>query len=476
MPASRRRFISGGAAAGLLTITSGDIFTDALTPEMFGAKGDGRSNDTHAFQVLSDRVNARGGGTIFLRTTTYIVGQHEKTQNALDARAGPFAFGPGRILQFVNCSSPVRVWGNGARLKAANGLRYGAFDWQLGTKIDPPLPFTNRRHRASPYHAMVEAMRCSALIEICDLELDGNLNQLEIGGKWGDAGRQIPGSGILLTDNTGPERLCNVYSHHQPLDGLKIAGPNVRTTSSTISDTVCEYNVRQGCSITGGTNYSFLRCRFRNTGKSTLKSAPRAGLDIEPAGAHIVRNLTFIECEFSNNDGPGMAAGTSKAANAKFEKCTFVGTTNWSAWPNMPGVQFRDCDFVGAITQAYGATDPSVAAQFHDCRFRDDPSLSPTGQVYSEPRRSHSIAVLRRSRNVLFDRCDFRLTQSCTLPWTTAEVIFEDCRMSQRSEIQSYPRGTYRGTNIITGNADIAGSLIRGEVLLNGQRIGSGSL
>ena len=36
---------------------------DAVTREMFGARGDGRTNDTRAFAALSAHLNARGGGT-----------------------------------------------------------------------------------------------------------------------------------------------------------------------------------------------------------------------------------------------------------------------------------------------------------------------------------------------------------------------------------------------------------------------------
>ncbi|MDQ3479679.1 MAG: hypothetical protein M3438_11100 [Pseudomonadota bacterium] len=79
--------------------------------------------------------------------------------------------------------------------------------------------------------------------------------------------------------------------------------------------------------------------------------------------------------------------------------------------------------------------------------------------------------MLRRSANVLFNRCDFALTHQGTLPWSKADVIFADCRMSQRSSAQSRPLGTYRGTTIITGSADLAGSRILGDVILNGAKL-----
>lgn len=471
MDPTRREFLAGAAAAGLLSNACQASAGDALTPEMFGAKGDGRTNDTPAFRALSDQINARGGGTVVLREATYIVGSHDQAARARTGRGTEFTFPPGRILQFAGCRTPVVVRGNGARLRAADGLRFGSFDPGTGRPFEGKMPFTRRDYRASPYFGMIEALNCSALVEITDIELDGNLDGLEIGGMWGDLGRQIAGSGILLAGNSGPERLSRIYSHHQPLDGLKITGPNERTESSTISDVTCDYNARQGCSLTGGRNYLFSGCRFRHTGKGRIKSAPKAGFDIEPGRGHIARNLSFKTCEFSNNDGVGLGANKGDSSGATFDECKFVGTTDWAAWPNKPGMRFNNCMFVGAIIRAYGDADAARAAQFHDCKFRDDPALSPTRQVYCDTDRNHAIAVLRRGRNALFNRCDFALTQQCTLPFSTKDVIFSDCRMSQRSASPSRPRGTYRGTNIINGNADLGESAIIGDVVLNGRKL-----
>ena len=42
----------------------------AVTPEQFGALGDGRTNDSDAFAAMSAFATARGGGEIVLRRTT----------------------------------------------------------------------------------------------------------------------------------------------------------------------------------------------------------------------------------------------------------------------------------------------------------------------------------------------------------------------------------------------------------------------
>lgn len=464
----QRREFMAGAGAGMLLLACAAEPGGALTPEDFGARGDGRTNDTDAFAALSAYVNGRGGGTVVLRPVTYIVGKH------LPPTGGPraFAFTPSPILHFTGCRAPVVVRGNGAVLRAEGGLRFGSFDPRSGRAVERGSNFFDRSFRASPYMAMIYAEQCSGGVDIRDIELDGNLAALAIGGHWGDLGWQVPGTGLRLADNSGPEIVQRVHSHDHPQDGMMIDGPSQRVASSIIADVICEYNVRQGCSIVGGRNYSFERCRFRHTGKAGMRSAPSAGVDIE-AGKKTIRSLRFSGCEFSDNSGPGMVAGTGDSADAIFVSCTFIGTTRWSVWPNKPGFRFSNCLFVGSLVHAYGDADPNRAAQFETCRFRDDPALSPTGEVFGSSDKGQPVIRLAKSPNVRFAGCDFSLTGGALLPWTTNDVIYSSCSMSQRSSQLSHPRGTYLGTNRIDGNADVRGSIVEGTLVLNGRRVES---
>ncbi len=367
-------------------------------------------------------------------------------------------------MLFRGCSKPLAIIGNGARLRCADGLRFGTFDRSTGQPTSHAMPYYSLGELASPYISMISAENCSGGVDISNLELDGNLAGLLIGGPFGDTGWQIPAAGLRLLNNRCSEQLTQIYSHHHALDGIYIDGVAERNSASMVQDVVSEYNVRQGCSLTGGRNYSFANCHFNHTGRAGLESAPAAGLDIE-AAVKPIRNLSFSGCEFANNTGVGMVADSGDTDGATFDKCRFVGTTVWSAWPLKPHFRFTNCQFVGAVVHAFTDPDPDRAAQFSNCSFLDDPALSPTGQVYGP---SQPIVNLAASVNVLFDGCRFDLKFESVLPWSW-NAHYNNCTMSQVSTVLAHPKGTYTGVCRIDGNVELYGAIILGDLTVNGQ-------
>jgi hypothetical protein len=478
MQIDRRTLLGFGfTLAGTAFVPIQGLFAQAapaggvLTPEMFGARGDGRTNDTDAFEAMSQALEARGGGTIELRRATYIVGRQHVGQPGEH-----YGYVPQRIIGARGCRAPITIRGNGATLRAQPGLRYGTFDPRTGQPTRHSLPFYDVGEAAIPYHAMIGFSDC-ADVAIFDVELDGNLQRLSQGGPFGDAGIQVPGSGIILDKIRGDEIVRNVHSHHHVQDGLMINGLSdlaLAGRTRRIENVRSEYNGRQGCSVVSGRGYAFANCRFAHTGKAGLESAPAAGLDIE-AEEGINRDFSFTDCEFVDNAGCGMVADSGDSDGATFTRCTFVGTTAWAAWPSKPNFHFRDCTFVGGVVRNYGhgEADPSKATQYFDCLFTDDPSLSPTGQVYL-PDGEGAICDSSLGDNTTFQRCRFHLTRNGMMPWSW-RAIYVDCTMEQRSLREAYPKGRYLGRNTIRGPVDLYGTIVDGTLDVNGTVYRSGT-
>jgi hypothetical protein len=451
-------------ASAVLSKRSETQLEPVLRPEDFGARGDGFTNDSLAFSLLARRIMAIGGGTVQLAAgRTYVVGEQRSRNN--------LAFSPEPLLEVQQLTRPFTILGSGARLRAATGLRFGAFD-SNGRATHRPMPDLDPAEVASPYLGMIVVRGARAPVTIQDIELDGNVEKLILGGRWGDAGYQIPGSGIALFGNLADEHVSNIFSHHHPLDGAIVDGAPQRISRSHFKSVRCENNGRQGLSIVAGSGYDFEDCSFSRTGRSAVSSPPGAGVDIEAEDSNI-RDITFNNCRFIDNVGPGMVADSGDSADIHFTDCLFVGTTSWAAWPDRPLTSFDHCTFAGTVVHPFSSPRSAEATKFRNCRFTDDPKMSPTARLFVGGKAGNGIVNMDRSDNVLFDRCRFELSHAGLLPWSW-RAVYQNCAMRQASHTPAMTKGKYLGRTLIDGPVDLYGSMIIGTVMLNGKVIPKG--
>jgi len=97
-----------------------------------GAKGDGATNDTAAFQKAAEQIQAAGGGTLAIPKAVYVVGRQEHVEDKTPYYQSQGVFAVSKVNFLL-------IEGNGATLRFAPGLRYGSFDPKSGEVYSPPL-------------------------------------------------------------------------------------------------------------------------------------------------------------------------------------------------------------------------------------------------------------------------------------------------------------------------------------------------
>lgn len=303
-PSSRRDILQGLGAVALLAGMSGceaaAQSTQPFTPEMFGARGDGRTDDYAALRRLAAAVNAAGGGAIrFQAGRNYFIDQIQITGGPEQNDVSHIAFNGCRGLTIDLNGAILSVKGDFHR---AGNARGGRSSYSRGV-----IPLTLNR--------------CMDVV-IENGELYGNVDKMTRDEEVGESA----GHGIAINACTRV-LLRDLHVHHFSNDGVRLgtSRDQVPCEDVRLEHVRLFNNARQGLTNAGGINVVAIDSEFSGSGDTggPYRHAPQSGVDIEPFGRP-ERDSDFraLRCRFDNNRGyPVVAAKPDDVSRVELIDC-----------------------------------------------------------------------------------------------------------------------------------------------------------
>lgn len=401
----------------------------------FGAKGDGKTDDSKALADAIKELNKVKTGKLIIPKGVYRIGAQK-----IDTLVGnnlPYAspLYPYTLNDLNGVSIVGETDKTGKSLsvfKLLDNLHYGFFNMASG---DAP-PSTTIDYQANCGAVFSLGWTCKN-VTIKDLELDGNLSKTiyQVAPK-GKRSYDLLYIGISSYGGTNII-LDNIYVHHFGLDGIYVRnGKELQEGASFnffINNSRSEYNGRQGLSFTAGHHLKVSKSSFKYTGMGGIRISPCANVDIEnhDRWEGVLSNIVFEECHIADNKGgSGSLHIAGKVDNILFKDCIIeagkmVEGTNRIYAISMQfspsrNVKFDNCQINGAfgMTQKGKKMEESGKTIFEKCVFNDN-----LRNDYPDDK----IAILLDVYDyVYFNKCTFYLHP-------------------KRSLIRSYP--SYEGDN-----------------------------
>lgn len=168
-------------------------------------------------------------------------------------------------------------------------------------------------------------------------------------------------------------------------DGIYIgAGDGIPATNILIRDCTCDYNYRQGISVTSAQSVHIENCVLSNT----QGNPPQAGIDLECNFAgDTLSDIVVSNCVSQNNAGPGfvaslknLTAATAPPVSVLFENCQVIDCGSWSlaavndADTPPTAIEFRNCSVQGGPMYGIWArwlSPPEAQLLFTNCVLTD---------------------------------------------------------------------------------------------------------
>lgn len=264
-------------------------------------------------------------------------------------------------------------------------------------------------------------------ITIKDLEIDGNIANMEIGSPVNMhnntvSSYQLNATGIQIQGNVENVTIENVNIHHMALDGIQVTHVQAQASAPhniNIKDSKFEYNGRQGLSWTSGNGLLVTDCEFNHTGQVVINTKrfadpPSCGIDIEPNKnnfSHNCENGTFGSILCKNNYGYALDINTTtkEVKNITLsEVCEFIANDENKKCVNFNASNLTivtDCYFRGANRIVTGYID------FNSCEFTDGTYNNPSNSFAAE-----YLIYAPTKNNVKFESCIFS-TEKTNSKW-----------------------------------------------------------
>lgn len=248
------------------------IICDSVTPEMFGAYGDGIHDDTEAIQTA---INA-STSVVFNGGKIYKVSADSTTGIALTVLSN-------RKIDLNNAT--IKLIGNSLGGYAMMNLN------NVSNVIIENGNITGDRD-----------------------EHTGNT------GEWGHG---------ISVDYASNVTLSNLYVSKCFGDGVYVGNTSLEAGHNenvTVNNVVCDSNRRNGMSVTDGTGIIISKSKFLNTNGTS----PQAGLDIEPNNANALIDIIVenVECLDNGGDGFGISDHVG-IENCRFSINNLVTDSIW---------------------------------------------------------------------------------------------------------------------------------------------------